>query len=86
MANNFSGDSNCKALWNMEEVSGDRADSIGSNTLTANIAQTISVTPRGNYCFAVTAYDVALNESSYSNEVCNDFKKQSSSPKTLVIQ
>mgnify|MGYP001593548329 CR=1 FL=1 len=56
------------------------------NVLTANIQQALAITPRGNYCFVVTAYDLALNESSYSNEICNDFKKQSSSPKTLVIQ
>mgnify|MGYP001569980696 CR=1 FL=1 len=50
------------------------------NVLTANITQTMAMTPRGNYCFVVTAYDVELNESSYSNEICNNFKKQSNSP------
>ena len=50
------------------------------NVTTVNIAETIALTPRGNYCFAVTAYDVALNESIYSNEICNNFKKQSNAP------
>src|SRR3972149_9673790 len=34
---------------------------------TVNIAQTMAITPKGNYCFAVTAYDTDLNESDYSN-------------------
>ena len=50
------------------------------NILTVNIAQTMGLTPRGNYCFAVTAYDVELNESAYSNEICNNFKKQPNPP------
>lgn len=50
------------------------------NVTSVNIAQTMALTPRGNYCFAVTAYDVELNESAYSNEICNNFKKQSNSP------
>ena len=36
MANNFAGDSNCKALWKLDEVSGDRSDFISTNTLTDN--------------------------------------------------
>src|SRR3972149_418317 len=56
------------------------------NVVTVNIAQTMAVTPKGNYCFVVTAYDVALNESDYSNEVCATFSKKASPPKTLGIQ
>src|SRR3990172_11208954 len=40
---------------------------------------------KGNYCFVVTAYDIALNESDYSNEVCTTFSKKASPPKTLGI-
>lgn len=36
MANVFTSDSNCKALWNLEESSGSRIDSIGNNDLTDN--------------------------------------------------
>ena len=56
------------------------------NVVTVNIAQTIAITPKGNYCFVVTAYDVALNESDYSNEICATFSKKASPPKTLGIQ
>ena len=34
--NDFSGDGNAVALWDLEETSGDRFDSIGTNTLTDN--------------------------------------------------
>ena len=56
------------------------------NVTTVNIAQTMAITPKGNYCFAVTAYDVAGNESDYSNEICATFSKKVSPPKTLGIQ
>src|SRR3989304_6764496 len=56
------------------------------NVITANIAQTMAITPKGNYCFVVTAYDADLNESDYSNEVCATFSKKASPPKTLGIQ
>ena len=56
------------------------------NVTTVNIAQTMAITPKGNDCFVVTAYDVAGNESDYSNEVCATFSKKASPPKTLGIQ
>ena len=56
------------------------------NVVTVNIVQTMAITPKGNYCFVVTAYDVAGNESDYSNEVCATFSKKASPPKTLGIQ
>src|SRR3972149_1414082 len=56
------------------------------NVTTVNIAQTMAITPKGNYCFVVTAYDIAGNESDYSNEVCATFSKKASPPKTLGIQ
>ena len=56
------------------------------NVTTVNIAQTMAITPKGNYCFVVTAYDVAGNESDWSNEICATFSKKASPPKTLGIQ
>ena len=50
------------------------------NVLTVNIVQIMALIPRGNYCFAVTTYDMDLTESTYSNEICNNFKKQLNSP------
>ena len=55
------------------------------NVTSINIQNTIG-NLKGNYCFVVTAYDVALNESDYSNEVCTTFSKKASPPKTLGIQ
>ena len=40
---------------------------------------------KGVYCFVVTAYDIAKNESDFSNEVCESFVIKKSSPKNLII-
>ena len=55
------------------------------NVTSINIQNTIG-NLKGNWCFVVTAYDIALNESDYSNEVCATFSKKASPPKTLGIQ
>ena len=55
------------------------------NVTSINIQNTIG-NLKGNWCFVVTAYDSALNESDYSNEVCATFSKKASPPKTLGIQ
>lgn len=68
-----------KVYWGIVSGTYTGNKDVGNVTL-VNIAQTMAMTPRGNYCFAVTAYDVELNESAYSNEICNNFKKQSNSP------
>ena len=55
------------------------------NVTSINIQNTIG-NLKGNWCFVVTAYDIALNESDYSNEVCATFSKKASPPKTLGMQ
>ena len=55
------------------------------DVISINIPNTIG-NLKGNWCFVVTAYDIDLNESDYSNEVCATFSKKASPPKTLGIQ
>ena len=37
-----------------------------------NVLTTDKTLPAGDYCFVATAYDTSGNESTYSNEVCDD--------------
>ena len=55
------------------------------NVISINIQNTIG-NLKGKWCFVVREYDVDLNESDYSNEVCATFSKKASPPKTLGIQ
>lgn len=41
---------------------------------------------KGNVCFAVTAYDVAGNESDWSNEVCANFVNKKKAPVNVGVQ
>lgn len=55
------------------------------NVTSINIQNTIG-NLKGQWCFVCTAYDVAGNESDWSNEVCSQFVIKKSPPKTLGIQ
>lgn len=41
---------------------------------------------KGNTCFVLTAYDIAKNESDFSNEVCANFVNKKRPPTNLGIQ
>lgn len=55
------------------------------NVLTTNIKTSIGELV-GMNCFVVTAYDVAHNESDFSNEVCSDFTKKKIPPTNTRIE
>ncbi|MCC7202435.1 MAG: hypothetical protein IT393_07240 [Nitrospirae bacterium] len=55
------------------------------NVLTANLQTTVT-TLNGTYCFVVTAYDVAGNESDFSNEVCSNFTVKKNPPTNTRMQ
>jgi|SRR3972149_5508048 len=41
---------------------------------------------KGNWCFVATAYDVAGNESDFSNELCSNFVIKKNNPGNLRIE
>lgn len=52
------------------------------NVTSADIPTTFG-SLKGTYCFVATAYDIAGNESNFSNEVCSNFVVKKSAPTNL---
>lgn len=55
------------------------------NVTSINIQNTIG-NLKGQWCFVATVYDVAGNESDFSNEVCSEFVIKKKAPANLGIQ